>query len=68
MYSSGLVKNINDIITYPWSSFRAYILGETNALVDADYILNIFDNNRERYAKFVYDNALYQKELEKYKY
>lgn len=66
-YSSGLVS-FNGISTYPWSSYMEYLKGQKNNICNTEFILKLFNENRQSYRKFVEDNADYQKELEKIKY
>jgi len=63
-YSSGLVNNFDDLISYKWSSLKNYLLGEKSNLVDINYLLSIFNNDRKRYKKFIFDNADYQRNLD----
>lgn len=63
-YSSGIIKNINDLIKYPWSSFKDYVTAKNNSMVNTEPILSYFDLDRDKYKKFVLDNADYQKTLE----
>jgi len=68
VYSSGIVKKIEDLEKYPWSSYRDFIIPTKNSLVEADYILSLFNYDRARYKKFIIGNADYQKTLEMCKY
>ena len=68
MYSSGLTKSVDEVLNYPWSSFRSYATEIEDKLVDTNLILGIFNKNKEDYKKFVYANAEYQKKLEEVKY
>lgn len=63
-YSDGLVKDINKLENYPWSSFKEYLSNSSQKLSDPDFILGLFNNDKLRYKKFVFDNADYQKSLE----
>lgn len=67
-YSSGLIKSVKNLEKYPWSSYKEYINRLKNILPEPDYILFLFNNDRERYKKFVINNADYQKTLEICKY
>lgn len=61
-YSSFTVKEIKDLMSYPWSSFPEY-LGETEVgICIKDIILSNF-RRIEDYKKFVFDQADYQREL-----
>ena len=66
-YSDRLVKNFNELINFPLSSLKNYFGGQ-KGICNVDYILGLFDGNKERYIKFVEDNADYQRSLEKIKY
>ncbi len=62
-YSSGLIKNKNSLLTYPLSSFNEYVSLIENGLCDPELVLQLFNNDREKYLKFVLNHAEYQKEL-----
>lgn len=68
IFSGGLIKELTDIVNYPFSSFNEYVCPAGKILSEPDYALSMFDNNRERYKKFVFDNAEQQKMLEFCKY
>ncbi len=64
-YSGKLVKNINNIKNYPYSSFSEYFKStEDNILSDPSIILSLFNKNRKKYEEFVLNNAQHQKTLE----
>ena len=66
-YSSFVVKSIEKLETYPWSSLPDY-LGETKySFLNKKPVLDFFKNNKA-YQKFVFDQADYQKNLEKIKH
>jgi len=67
-YSSGLIKQINQIKNYQYSSFHEYLKPTKNNLSDPNLILSLFDDNIKRYEEFVLNNAEYQKTLEYYKH
>lgn len=61
-YSSGLVKSINDLKQYPYSSLPEY-LGKTNySYCQKDTILNYFKKTNS-YREFIFEQADYQREL-----
>ncbi len=62
-YSGYVVKNINELINYEWSSFKEYLNLTTQELCNKNIILNKF-NNPEKYKQFVLSRADYQKSLE----
>ena len=67
-YISGIVKNIEDLKYYKWSSFSEYINQVPNGLCDTKFIVDLFNKDRKRYENFIYDNADYQKSLESSKH
>jgi len=66
-YSSQLVKNYKELLEYPFSSLKEYLLG-FSGICNVDYVLGLFSNNPKRYEKFIKDNADYQRSLEKIKH
>lgn len=65
--SSFLIK-LESLPDYPWSSFRHYLNSvDKKNFVSKDLVLSYFKSN-ESYQQFVYDQANYQKELEKIKH
>jgi len=67
-YSDGLIKSIDKLENYPWSSFKEYFPNSSQKLSNPDFILGLFNNDKLRYKKFVFDNADYQKSLEHIKH
>lgn len=64
-YSSGLVNSISELMNYRCSSFIEYINKKNkNNLCETDVILSNFFLRKEKYRKFVLDNAEHQKSLE----
>lgn len=63
--SSYLIE-IDSLPNYPWSSFKDYIK-PGDSIVEADQVLGYF-KSRNAYKNFVFDQADYQKELEKVKH
>lgn len=63
--TSYLVK-IGTLLEYPWSSFKDY-LGENASMVARDKVLGHF-RSKEDYRRFVFDQASYQRELERIKH
>ena len=41
-FSSGLVRSIEELETYPWSSYKAYISDKDDGICDKGFILNLF--------------------------
>jgi len=61
--SSFLVKNLEELLVYPWSSLSDY-LGKTNIeFVKKTPVLDFFKNSKA-YQKFIFDQADYQQTLE----
>ncbi|OGK19113.1 hypothetical protein A2866_03360 [Candidatus Roizmanbacteria bacterium RIFCSPHIGHO2_01_FULL_39_8] len=67
-YSGGILKNNEELITYPWSSFYDYLNTYSTGITEAELILKLFDNNRDRFKAFILANSDYQKTLEYCKY
>ena len=65
-YSSYLVKNIEELKKYPWSSLYEY-LNTKSELCDISDILSNFKNS-EMYWRFIKDHSDYQKKLESIKH
>ena len=64
-FSSGIVNDTKDLELYKWSGYKAYIDGNyKDTLINTRLILQMFDNDREKYKEFVLDRAAYQKSLE----
>lgn len=55
-----------DLIDYPWSSFPEYMNKRSLEFVNSDFIL-VFFKKRKHYKHFVFDQADYQRELQKIK-
>lgn len=66
-FSSYVVKKIDDIIHYPYSSFREYISLTENNICNKNYILSKFKASSS-YKKFVFDQADYQRVLQDIKH
>ena len=64
-FSSGIVNDTKDLELYKWSGYKAYIdENYKDTLINTRLILQMFDNDREKYKEFVLDRAAYQKSLE----
>lgn len=63
-FSSGLVKNFEDLDAYPFSSLRSYLTNTFLNLCNTQLVLDLFGRSTERYRDFVHDQADYQKSLE----
>lgn len=66
-YTSFIVKELNELKSYQWSSFMEYINGENSGLCNKEIILSSFKHSKE-YERFVFDQALYQRELGRIKH
>lgn len=67
-YSGGIVKTIEELEKYPWSSFKDYIQDANNKLITKKDLLAYFNFDKDRYKRFVLSNAEHQKTLENVKY
>jgi len=67
-YTSYVIKKIEDLETYPYSSFPEYL--EENSFVrlcSKDIVVSTF-SKRNAYRDFVFDNSDYQRQLDKIKH
>jgi putative transposase len=68
-YSGGLIKDINKLSDYPWSSFWDYSHGQRkNNFINQNVIMHLINHNKRKYQQFIYDQADYQKNLEMIKH
>ncbi len=65
-YTSFVVKTLDDLLVYPWSSLFEYLSGPAKISKPAQ-ILEYF-KNPTTYEQFIKDQADYQRELEKIKH
>lgn len=66
-YSSFIVKDLADLEKYPWSSLPEYLEMASTSICNKQVILSYF-KSVEDYKKFVFDQADYQRKLEKIKH
>lgn len=66
-YTSFVVKNIDDLFSYAWSSLPEYFKDEARGICQKEVILSFF-KNKSSYIKFISDQADYQRELGKIKH
>lgn len=66
-YSSFVVKNLADLESYPWSSLPEYLGKTEREICNKEIILSNF-KTIEDYQQFVFDQADYQRNLEKIKH
>ncbi len=65
---TAYLLEIGRLETYPWSSFKGYLSNnEGDSFVNPALVLNQF-KSREAYKRFVFDQADYQRELDKIKH
>lgn len=70
-FVSGVVKSIDELEKYTWSSYKDYLsvtMNGSNSLINKSHILCLFNNQILRHQSFVNERAGYQKSLEKLKY
>ncbi len=65
--TSYMVKNIEQLKVYPWSSFPLYLDKNYSGLINTEEILNSF-KSRVELIKFTEDQISYQRELAKIKH
>ena len=68
VYAHGFVTSQDEIFSYPYSSIGSYLQNENPLKIDTIPVLSYFSNNRERYKKFIINNAEDQKMREIVKY
>lgn len=61
-YTSGLIKNLDELLTCPLISLPEYLY-PNNTVCNTNYLLSFFNDNFEKYQKFIYDQADYQRQL-----
>ncbi len=66
-YSSFLVKSLEALKKYPWSSLPDYLEGKSKQFLNKEFILGFFSTLGD-YQKFVFDQADYQRELDRIKH
>jgi putative transposase len=67
-YSGNLIKNKEDLITFPNSSYRFYISKELSSIVNTGPVMQLFNYDVKNYESFVMQNADYQQNLEHLKH
>ncbi len=65
--TSFILKNIEDLAKYPWSSFQEYLGKSKWNIVDKDFILSFFPSLKH-FIDFTKDQIDYQRELDKIKH
>lgn len=65
--TSFVVKDIKELLTYPWTSFPDYINKEKSKVIDRELILGLFPST-EKFIEFIQDQTDYQRQLNKIKH
>ncbi len=66
-YTSFVLKNLEEIFVYPYSSLHEYFDDEIDTICDTKDIKSYFEEKKD-YKKFICDQASYQRELDKIKH
>ena len=66
-YTSYVVKTVNDLKKYPWSSLLQYIEGDVNGFCEVKTILSNF-HSKKKYFNFMLDQKDYQRKLDQIKH
>lgn len=66
-YSSFIVKSLDQLENYKWSSLGEYIGLDESNFCDKETVLSFF-KNKENYKKFLFDQANYQRKLDQIKH
>lgn len=66
-YTSYVVKTVEELINYPYSSFSEYLNLKGIGVCNKDFILAHFKNS-DTYKQFVFDQADYQRQLDQIKH
>lgn len=61
-HTSFVIKDLDGLIQYPWSSFQEYLGISKDVFCDKEMVLSMF-KSKETYQQFVFDQADYQREL-----
>ena len=67
-YTSYVVKTFSNLEKYPYSSFPEYLGKTKREFCNKELILHHFNKDRKDYKKFVFNQANYQRELNKIKH
>lgn len=62
-----ILKNIEELSNYPWSSFPIYIGKQSSDIISTDEILGFF-SSKDKFIKFTEDQVDYQRKLDKIKH
>ena len=61
-YTGFVIKRVEELLSYEWSSFKEYLTSEKEGITERTLILSFFPG-KEKYKRFVFDQADYQKKL-----
>ena len=62
-----MVKTLEDLQNYPWSSLPEYLEQKESGLCNTKMVLSLA-NGKQEYKNFLFSQADYQRELEKIKH
>lgn len=65
--SSSHLVEIKSLLSYPWSSFPAYLGKQPTSFINPKFVLDLI-GGQSKYERFVFDQAEYQRELDKIKH
>ena len=60
-YAHRVVKNLEDIFKYPYSSVKSYMSSSNDLKINTDKVMFSFGNNAQKYKEFILKNAEDQK-------
>ncbi|MEK6819064.1 MAG: transposase, partial [Nanoarchaeota archaeon] len=66
-YTSFILKDIDELAKYPWSSLKDYLNDSDSDICDKKLIMSIF-KSKDIYLKFVLNQADYQRTIDKIKH
>lgn len=64
IHQNPVKARISTLDKYKWSSYRSYIFNEEDKITDRQYILNLFDNDIEKFKNFSLENLYKNDEVE----
>ena len=67
-FSSYVVKSIEELENYQWSSLPDYLGSRKSECVNKEFILNYFSSSVDKFKSFMYDKVDYQKKLKELEY
>ncbi len=66
-FSSFSIKEVKDLVNYPWSSLGDYLGIRESGMVNTNFLLGYFPS-MEKFKDFIYDQADYQRRLKELEY